>query len=164
MHKHIWLASLFLTLAALWVANADPESSQPDPATTGTAQLVRAQATANAPDRGGRQMVRVVVDIQPDWHIYANAIGNNTLRGAETKLVLSAPRGLRDQRITYPPGRRIRDPKQGDYNVYEGQAVIEAVVFRQPGDATPLEAELRFQVCSKSQGRCVPGRIRLKLQ
>lgn len=164
MHKHIWLASLFLTLAALWVAYADPEATEPElAATTTSLDLVQARATANGPDKGGRQAVQIHVNIAPGWHIYANPTGSAETAGAETKLTLSAPRGLRDQRITYPPGKRVAD-KQGDYFVYEGQAVIEAVVFRQPNDPTPLEAELRFQVCSKSQGRCVPGRLKLTLR
>jgi len=108
--------------------------------------VVKIDATLTKPDDNGNQTITITIDIDKNWHLYANPVGNDLLAPVQTTVkVLSK---VDDVKITYPEGKLIKDSTVGDYKVYEGKATITAKVKRGKGDTGPLEYSVSLQACN----------------
>jgi uncharacterized protein YyaL (SSP411 family) len=135
-----------------------------EPVQTGGARrsdgVVKVRASADKVDGEGRQVLSVVLTIDPGWHVYANPVGKD-FPGIPTTLSVA---GLKaeDVKITYPLGQLVQDAVAGDYYIYEGNATIKAAVRRAKGDTTPLEVSLKIQACNKE--KCLlPATVKLSV-
>jgi hypothetical protein len=112
--------------------------------------VVKVEAKAdNKPGADGKQTITITIDIDKDWHIYANPVKNEDLVNAQTTVTIASRVKLEDVKIDYPPGKPYG---QGDerHEIYEGKATIKASVKRARGDHGPLEVTVKLQSCSKS--------------
>lgn len=111
------------------------------------------------------QKVTLNLDIDKEWHLYANPVGQEDL--ADNKTVVEISSGatkLKSVKITYPPGMVEKDPTIGDYMIYKGKITITAEVVRAKGDTEPLTAKIKVQACSDGKmGVCLqPGTVEVK--
>jgi uncharacterized protein YyaL (SSP411 family) len=113
---------------------------------------VRVEVRADKPGADGKQVLTITLTIDKGWHVYANPVGNDNLGPAATTVEVSG-KGKVTARVTYPPGRPVKDAVVGNYNAYEGQVTLTATVRRTPGDG-PLEVSVRYQACDDR--RCLP--------
>jgi DsbC/DsbD-like thiol-disulfide interchange protein len=110
---------------------------------TTAASKVKATATATKPDAEGRQTVTIILDIDKDCVIYANPAGVDFLEAAQTRVKISAKEPVRCD-VKYPAGNSKVAGRERWY-VYQGRAVIEALVTRSKGDAGPLAINIHVQ-------------------
>src|SRR5262249_15018127 len=108
--------------------------------------VVKATATADKPDADGKQTVTINLDIDKNWHLYANPVGNDELTSVQTVVTVGSKVKPEDVKIDYPPGKLHKD-KDGSYNIYEGKVAIKAHVKRAKGDSGPLEVNIKLQAC-----------------
>lgn len=106
---------------------------------------------STAPDESGKQLVTVTLDVKKGWHMYANPVDNEDLRGAQTVVKIL---GAKDTNVLYPPGLPQSNNTFGSHKVYEGRTNIKVVVVRPAGDNRPLEVEVKGQVCDDDN--CFP--------
>src|SRR6185369_9453395 len=109
--------------------------------------VVKIDATATKPDADGNQTITITLDIDKPWHLYANPVGNDDF--APNATTVKVPRA-EDVKVTYPPGKLVKDTTVGDYKVYEGKVTITAKVRRAKGDTNPLEYSLSLQACNNT--------------
>ncbi len=122
-----------------------------------SSDAVKVKATAGKPDADGKQVVTLVLEIHPDFHIYANPVGKEILEAAQTTVTAGGKAKL--VKVDYPPGETKKE-KDGDYKVYKGKVTIKAVVQRGKGDSGPLELGVKVQACDKT--RCLfPGTVKV---
>jgi DsbC/DsbD-like thiol-disulfide interchange protein len=131
-------------LAAGAVKAADPDKSE---------EVVKVTAEAGKPNADGTVPLKITIDIDPDWHTYANPVKNDTFELSKTRVTVG---GVKDDDIkfTYPAGKVVKD-KDGDYNVYEGTVTINAVVPASKADK--LTVKVKVAACSDSKKRCLPA-------
>jgi DsbC/DsbD-like thiol-disulfide interchange protein len=139
------LATALLVIANLAVAVAD---TKPGGAKKSDA-VVKITAKADKPAADGTQMVSVTLKIDKGWHVYANPVGNDDLKSAQTDLTVAGPDKPQVVKTVYPKGNLTKDKLIGDYQVYEGEVSIKATVKRPPGSKGPLEASVKLQACSE---------------
>jgi DsbC/DsbD-like thiol-disulfide interchange protein len=133
-----WMASLFaLTILAPLTAQIPKSDSK-----------VKVTATADKPDADGKQSVTITLDIEPEWHLYANPVENDSFAPVQTRVKFLTK--VEDAKVTYPEGKLIKDKTVGDYRTYEGKVVIKATVKRMKSDTGPLEFSIKVQACDKS--------------
>jgi DsbC/DsbD-like thiol-disulfide interchange protein len=111
--------------------------------------VVKVTATADKPDADGKQTVTITMVTDKGWHNYANPVGNKDLVDAQTVVNVSAKQPVEVVKIAYPPGALKKDPKAGNYMIYEGITVIKAQVKRTKGDTSPLDVSVSLQSCDK---------------
>jgi uncharacterized protein YyaL (SSP411 family) len=120
---------------------------------------VKIRATAEKPDAGGRQIVTIVLNIDPGWHVYANPVGQD-FPGIPTTVTVDAKAKPEEVKIDYPKGQLVRDQFAGDHYVYEGTVSITAALRRAKGDTGPLGVSVQLQACNKS--KCLqPATVKL---
>ena len=117
----------------------------------GSESKVKINVTAEKPAADGKQTIIIDLDIEKDWHAYANPVGNDMLATAATKVILDSK--LTDVKIDYPKGKTVIDPVLGNYDIYEGKVQIKATVKRGKDDG-PLQVKVKFGVCN-DQGMCL---------
>ncbi len=110
--------------------------------------VVKASATADKPGADGKQTVTIKLDIDKDWHVYANPVGNEGLDSAQTVVTISSAVKPQSVKVDYPKGKVVKDALVGDYQVYEKSVTIKATVQRAAGDTGPLEVTVKFQSCN----------------
>jgi hypothetical protein len=123
---------------------------------------VKVTAKATRPDDAGKQTVTVTFVIDKGWHIYANPVGNKDLAETQTSVTVAAT-GKPEVKVTYPPGKVIRDEVVGAYRVYEGKVSVQATVVRGKGDTSPLDVSVRFNACD-DKGCLPPATLKFKLK
>jgi uncharacterized protein YyaL (SSP411 family) len=116
--------------------------------------VVKVTATADKPSADGKQTVTVTLAIDKDWHTYANPVGNSDLESARTTVTVDGKAKPRGVKVEYPKGKKVKDPLVGDYQVYEGNIEIKAVVERAAGDTGPLDVTVKLQACNDKM--CLP--------
>jgi DsbC/DsbD-like thiol-disulfide interchange protein len=151
------LAGLSLLLgAAALILGGGPRASAGDKKES----KVKLTAKATAPDKDGTQTVTITMEIEKDWHTYANPVLNEDLEAAQTTVKVTSSGKLQDVKVAYPPGKRYVEGKD-TMQVYEGKVDIVATVKRAPGDTGPLDVSVKYMVCNKSM--CLPPE-QVKLQ
>jgi hypothetical protein len=126
---------------------------------TNSADKVKVSSTAAKPDASGQQVITMKVTIEKDWYIYGNPVGQELFDANKTEVVIKADGKPVPAKVTYPKAKLKKDETLGDYNVYEGEVAIQAVVDRNQvkGD---LEVILRVNSCSAKSGVCLaPGQV-----
>ena len=108
--------------------------------------VVKVTAKADKPDADGKQTVTVTLDIENGWHTYANPVGVKDFPGIETAVTITAKQKPESVTVKYPQGKFDAEVKG---NVYEGKAVIMAVVKRAKGDTGPLQVNVKIQACNE---------------
>ncbi len=136
--------ALVLALLAILVCDAGPVLAQAKKSDA----VVRVEAKADdKPDADGKQTVSIVLDIAPDWHIYANPVDNEDLANAQTVVSVSSKGKLEDVKVVYPASKEQKD-KDVKYKIYEGRVTIKARLKRARGDNGPLEVTIKLQACN----------------
>jgi len=122
---------------------------------------VKVAVAAEPADPAGLQTVYVALTIDQGWHIYANPVGNENFSSVQTTVTPQPPLTSQSIQVTYPPGRKMEDPVVGTYTIYEGRVVLKALVQRNPGDATPVQLQVKFQACCHvpQQEKCLPPAV-----
>ena len=143
------LAALVLSLAA-GAARAEDKTS---------AGKVKATAKATKPDADGNQTVTITLAVEDSWHLYANPVGNDMLKSAQTAVTFTTKLEGKPE-ITYPAGKVHPDKDVGDYKIYEGKVVIKAKVRRKKGDTAPLALTVKLQTCT-DKTCLLPAKIKL---
>jgi hypothetical protein len=111
--------------------------------------VVKITATADKPDAAGKQAVAIVMEVEKDWHTYANPVGLDDLEDAKTVVTITSKSKLEDVKIDYPKGKLHKDSVVGDYSIYVGKVTIKATVQRVKGDTGPLQVSVKFQACNE---------------
>src|SRR5437899_1150085 len=115
--KRTRIREALLVLAVLLLAVA-PAAAQIEKSDS----VVKVKATAGKPDAEGNQTITITLDVDKPWHVYANPVGNDMLTGAQTVVKLTSK--VEDAKLTYPPGKVIKDSTVGDYKTYDGKVTI----------------------------------------
>ncbi len=108
---------------------------------------VKVQAAGTKPDATGQQVITITLDINKDWHIYANPVGNEDFEQARTLVSVKAAAKPEEVKVHYPPGKVYKDKSLGQFLVYENRVQIQAHLRRAPGDTSPVEVTIRFSAC-----------------
>jgi DsbC/DsbD-like thiol-disulfide interchange protein len=111
--------------------------------------VVKLSVSAGKSDQGGNILVTAVLAIDPEWHLYANAVGKD-FPGIPTTLSVTGPIRPEDVKVDYPQGKLVHDEFAGDHFVYEGTVTIKAIVHR-AGAGGPLEVSIKLQACNKEK-------------
>jgi ribosomal protein L31E len=94
--------------------------------------------------------ITVTLTIEKNWHIYANPVGLDDLKPAETMIKITG-KGQVNAEVKYPPPTQVIDDKiVGKYRVYEGRIEIPVTVQ----GSGPIEVGVRYQPCDDK--RCLP--------
>ena len=124
-------------------------------------EVVKATAKADKPDADGKQMVTITLDIDKEYHIYANPIGNEDLASNQT--VVTVPGKAKLEKVEYPVGKVKPDKVVGDYKVYKDKVTIKATVRRAAGDSDPVEFAIKLMACTDT--KCLqPGTVKVKAE
>jgi thiol:disulfide interchange protein len=125
-------------------------------------EVVKATAKADKPDADGKQVVTITLDIDKEFHIYANPIGNEDLASNQTVVTITG-QGDPKVKIEYPPGKVKPDKVVGDYKIYKDKVTIKATVQRARGNGGPLEVAIKLMACTDT--KCLqPGTVKLKVE
>jgi thiol:disulfide interchange protein len=126
--------------------------------------VVKVTAKADKPDEAGKQVVTITLNMDRDWHTYANPVGLEDLEGAQTSVEITGKSKPESVKLVYPKGKLHKDEVVGDYSIYEGKIEIKATVQRAKGDTGPLEVKVKFQACSDVTKTClVPATVKLSV-
>ncbi len=108
---------------------------------------VKVTASAEKPDAAGNQVILITLDIEKDWHAYANPVDNEDLASVQTTVKITGKNPLEKVGTEYPQGKLVVD-SAGNYRVYEGKVTIKATVTRAKGDTEPLQITVKYQACN----------------
>jgi Flp pilus assembly protein CpaB len=124
---------------------------------------VKATATATTPDKDGKQIVTVTLDIEKGWYIYANPVGLKGQEDNQTVVAFAAKEKV-TAAVKYPEGvvKTTTDEKKQEvrYRAYVGQVVLQAQLQRTAGDKSPLQISIDVNACS-SNTCLLPGVVKL---
>jgi uncharacterized protein len=109
--------------------------------------VIKADIKADKPEADGKQTITITLDIEKDWHIYANPVDNEDLSNAQTVVSVTSKGRLEDVKVTYPAGK-LQTDKDEKYKIYEGRVALKAQVKRAKGDNGPLEVTIKLQACN----------------
>ncbi|MBY0232071.1 MAG: protein-disulfide reductase DsbD N-terminal domain-containing protein, partial [Gemmataceae bacterium] len=118
------------------------------PALASSAEKVKASVSAGKAE-GGKQAVTITLDIDKEFHLYANPVGNKDLEENQVTVTFTSGKAKAGAEVKYPAGELKKDKVVGDYRIYKGKVVITAMVERAKG--SPLEAAIAVQACDKSK-------------
>lgn len=148
------LAAVVLALLAWSSGTAQAQIKKSD-------SVVKVSAQAGKPDADGKQTVTITLDIEKDWHLYANPVDNEDLANAQTVVAVSSRVKPEAVKIDYPAGKLHVD-RGVNYKIYEGKVSIKAHVKRAPSDSGPLEVSVKLQSCDSK--RCLlPATVKVSL-
>src|SRR5262245_59842955 len=116
-------AGLILALGAAALAQGKKSDS-----------VVKAKATAAKLGDDGKQTVTITLEIDPKYYIYANPVGLDDFKEAETAVSVTSKTRPASFEVKYPAGETKKDKDVGDYKVYTGTVTIKAEVQRAKGD------------------------------
>jgi hypothetical protein len=108
----------------------------------------------------GKRVVALTLEIAKGWHMLANPVSNDDLKGEETRVSFTSGGKPALATIEYPKATRVvRDPYLGDFGVYEGTITIKAAVAQ----ADDLQAAVWVRTLN---GRvCIlPSKVQLKVE
>src|SRR5262249_42006243 len=107
--------------------------------------VVKVTAKSDKPSADGKQLVTITLNIDKDWHTYANPVGLEDLESAQTVVEITGKTKPDSIKLAYPKGKLHKDAVVGDYSIYEGKVEIKATVQRAKGDSGPLEVKVKLQ-------------------
>lgn len=123
--------------------------------------VVKAELKADKPDDQGNQTVVVTLNVEKDWHLYANPVPKE-FPGIPTTITADSASKVEDLKVAYPEGKLIKDALVGDYRVYDGKTDIK-LTLKRPKGSSPVELNVKVQACSDKQ--CLlPATIKLKVE
>lgn len=123
--------------------------------------VVKAKATADKP-ADGKQVITITLDIDSNYHIYANPVSNPDNESSQTVVSVTGKAKPDSVKVEYPEGKLIKDSLVGDYKIYKGKVTIKATVQRAKNDDGALEVSIKLQACSKTS--CLlPATIKLSV-
>lgn len=133
-----------------YLALGDASTKSEPPAAKGlrSDSVVKVTAKADKPNAENEQTVVVTFTIDKGYHIYANPVGQEKLTDSQTNVTVASRANPLVAKLTYPPGKVVKDETVGDYQIYEGEVVVKVAVKRAAGDATPLEVSATFMACT----------------
>ncbi len=141
---------------------ASPLASDPTKKSRESASVVKAELKAGA-IADGKQSFTVTLTIEKPWHLYASPVGNATVKESETSVEVLIGGKKVEAAIVFPKGKLMKDPKEGDYRVYEGTVAITGTVSRGK-DSGALEVRVSVNACkSGEKGVCLQQSV-LKLK
>jgi hypothetical protein len=123
---------------------------------------VKVSASASKLDADGQQVVTIAMDINGDFHTFANPVQMEELESSQTVVKITSANKLQEVKINYPAGKRQTVGKDSFF-IYEGKVEIQATVKRAPGDAGPLDVSVKFHALNHKYLICYPPE-RVKLQ
>lgn len=124
-------------------------------------EVVKATAKAEKPGADGKQVVSITLEIDKEFHIYANPIGNEDLVSNQTTVTLTGKGKL--DKVEYPAGKVKPDKVVGDYKIYKDKVTIKATVQRSKGDTGPLAFAVKLMACTET--KCLqPGTVKLSVE
>src|SRR5271170_6455078 len=98
--------------------------------------VIKAVAKAGKADADGKQTVTVNIQIEKGWHLYANPVGEDSLKPVQTVLTITGKEKLQDLKVEYPAGKTVKDADlKIEYKTYEDKVEIKALVQRAKGDS-----------------------------
>ena len=109
--------------------------------------VVKVETTADQPDADGKQTITITLDIEKNWHVYANPVENEDLANAQTVVRVTSKGKLENVKVEYPAGKLQQDSGE-KYKIYEGKVAVKAQVKRTKGDNSPLEISITLQACN----------------
>jgi DsbC/DsbD-like thiol-disulfide interchange protein len=109
--------------------------------------VVKAEVKLGEKTGKGERPFTLTLTIAPDWHIYANPIGDDSLLESQTEVTLS--RG--STTVTYPKGKTITDSSGAKYGIYEGSITITGTIPEMKDD----EIEVRVKLIACKEGKCL---------
>ena len=142
-------AMLFGAVAAATVFTTAP--CQAD--ATKSESKVKIEATAGKPDADGKQVVTVKIAIDKGWHLYANPVPKD-FAGVPVEVKYGGKTKPAVFKVDYPPGKEVKDPTEGNYQIYEDMAEIKVTLQRDKSDTSPLELSVKVQTCNEKT--CLP--------
>lgn len=133
---------LALTLPAILLGGAGTALAQAKKSDS----VVKVEAKADdKPDADGKQTITITLDIQKDWHLYANPVENDDYANAQTIVRITSKVKLEDVKIDYPAGKLYGDKEK--FRIYEGKVTIKAHVKRARADNGPLVINVQLSAC-----------------
>jgi uncharacterized protein len=129
--------------AAILIGKGEPASAQAKKSDS----VVKVDIKADKPDADGKQTVTITLDIDKDWHIYANPVDNEDLSNAQTVVSVTCKSKLEDVKVAYPAGK-LQSDKGEKYKIYEGRVAIKAQVKRARDNKGVLEVAIKLQACN----------------
>jgi hypothetical protein len=109
--------------------------------------VVKVSAVLGKADADGNQDVTITIKIDPKYHLYANPVGNDSLKAAQTSVTFST-KLEGEPKFEYPAAtKEVKDDVVGNYKTYEGSVTIKARVKRVKGDTGPLDLSVKLQAC-----------------
>jgi DsbC/DsbD-like thiol-disulfide interchange protein len=111
--------------------------------------FVKVTAKGGKADSDGKQAVTITIQIEKGWHIYANPVGDDSLKPVQTVVTVTGKEKPQDVKVEYPEGKTVKDPDlKIEYKTYEDKVEIKAQVQRAKGDSGPLEVSVKVQACT----------------
>ena len=99
----------------------------------------------------------VTLTVADPWYVYANPVGTDSLKAAETTVEVRVGGTKVEAAVEYPAGAAKQDATAGGYRVYAGRVAIRGTL---PADGP---AEVRVRVAACRDGLCLlPSVIVLK--
>lgn len=124
------------------------------------ADVVSATVRFEKPDPKGKQTFTVTLTVAEPWHIYANPVGNESLKDSETTIEVFVGGQKIESTIDYPAGLPAKDVGNGGYQIYTGAVKFSGTVQRTKDDG---EIEVRLRVLACKDRLCLlPSTIKLK--
>jgi hypothetical protein len=124
--------------------------------------VVKAKASADKPGSDGKQVVTIVLEIDPKFHLYANPVGNEDLASSQVVVTITGKAKPQSVKVDYPPGKTKKDSVVGEYKIWEGKVTVKATVQRAKGDTGPLNVAVKVQACDEK--KCLlPATIKLSV-
>jgi hypothetical protein len=121
--------------------------------------VVKAKATAERPDRAGKQVVTITLEIDPKFYLYANPVGNEDFEDNRTEVTITGKSKPESVKVEYPPGSTKKE-KGLQYRIYKDRVTIKAVVTWGKAEPGPLGIAIKVQACDNN--RCLlPATIKL---
>jgi DsbC/DsbD-like thiol-disulfide interchange protein len=118
--------------------------------------VIKVAAKASKPDADGKQTVTLTIQIDKGWHIYANPVGDDTLKPAQTVVTVTGKEKLPDVKVDYPAGKVVKDDElKIEYKVYEDKVEIKVNIMRAKGDAGPLTVAVKVMACNEEKKKCL---------
>jgi len=136
---------LIVGVGLAWIDFGSPAHAQDAKARRSDA-VVKVSADLGQPDADGKQVLTVTLNIDDQWHIYANTLPKD-FPGVATSIKVSARSKLEEVKVDYPEGKWI---KEGEYKAFEETVPIKVTLRRSKGDTSPLELAVSFQSCTKT--------------
>jgi hypothetical protein len=126
-----------------------------------SSDVVTATLKTEPPAADGSRKWTVTLTVVPGWHVYANPVGNDTLRESETTVaVVVDNKRLKAAPAVYPKGKPHKDSTGAEYAIYEGTVTITTSLPPRK-ELPPVEVHVRVIACS--EGKCLlPSVIKLK--